>query len=325
MEGTLRTCDLDGCSVTFAPKSRKHRFCCDEHRRLDENNLRKHMRQEWGPIISPAEELLIAQVEATGRSVLIIPQKDDFDSNTYKEAVKREKGHMCFGVVSDTHIGSIYQQLTHLHHFYKYAKERGAKRVFHAGDEFDARHVFKGQEHEVFLHSFESQVNYAAKNHPGDLPTVIIGGNHDEDWIKHGSGDPLAELAAKRRDIDYRGFYACLCEVGPLRFTLRHPDGSSSRVSRSLKLQGEIERYLGRHSPHMFFMGHYHHTCHLPQFRGVMGWQLACFQSETYFLRRKGAKPEIMGLIIDAYYGSAGLTRVVFEEVWFPTAVDHDF
>lgn len=69
-------------------------------------------------------------------------------------------------VISDTHLGSKYQQLTILHNAFDEAKKEKVDFAIHCGDVVDGCGLYKGQIAEIFLHTAEDQLEYAAKMFP---------------------------------------------------------------------------------------------------------------------------------------------------------------
>jgi len=83
-------------------------------------------------------------------------------------------------IVSDTHLGSIYEQAIALHRFYKMPADAGCEFVIHAGDLTDGVQLRKGHEYECSLTGVDQLMQYAVDHYPSDIPTYILAGNHDE-------------------------------------------------------------------------------------------------------------------------------------------------
>ena len=62
-----------------------------------------------------------------------------------------------FGIVSDTHFGSVYTQITHLHDFYDLCAKEGIKDVYHTGDITDGLKMRPGHEYELYEISADGQ------------------------------------------------------------------------------------------------------------------------------------------------------------------------
>jgi len=214
--------------------------------------------------------------------------------------IKPWKGRLYkIGVVSDTHLGSRYQQLTSLHKFYKICQEENIREIFHCGDILDGQHIYKGQEYELFMHGVDAQVNYAIENYPdhNDITTYFICGNHDESHYKLSGVDVGQQIAKERKDMKYKGFHGAYFNIKGVNIYLHHGDGGVA-YARSYKAQKLIEQMSPENKPHMMFLGHYHVGCHLPMYRNVYLWQMPCFQAQTPYLLAKGLEPELMGLIV---------------------------
>ena len=84
-----------------------------------------------------------------------------------------------FGIVSDTHFGSIHEKIDELYTFYAICKKEGINVVVHAGDLVAGWGVYKGQENEVHTFGADGQVAYVIKNYPKvkGITTYFITGN----------------------------------------------------------------------------------------------------------------------------------------------------
>ena len=213
---------------------------------------------------------------------------DRFEGDEYK-----------FGTISCTHLGSKYQQLTHLRSYYALCEQEGIRDIYHAGDFIAGQDVFRGQINEIFMHGADAQRDYAIENYPSypDVTTHVIGGNHDESHWKKAGSDVLDGIAKERKDIKYYGFYGAFIDIGPVSAYLMHGAGGVA-YARSYKLQKIIEQFAPENKPDLLLLGHYHVPCHLPAYRNVEGWTLASFEAQGPYLKRKGLFPVIMGMII---------------------------
>ena len=87
-----------------------------------------------------SEEELLREIQERGYYVAKSPLAES--GKTYQINLKPYSGREYrFGVVSDTHFGSRFQQLTHLHTFYQLCAKRKIGVVFHAGDLCDVQKV----------------------------------------------------------------------------------------------------------------------------------------------------------------------------------------
>jgi len=121
---------------------------------------------------------LLAEVKAKGYFVSKVPPSRS--GLKFKADLKRWKGNVYrFGVISCTHLGSKYQQISHLHSFYGLCKKEGVYTVFHCGDVVDGEKIYRGMEYELFAHGADQQVDYAVKFYPRveGIVTKAISGN----------------------------------------------------------------------------------------------------------------------------------------------------
>ena len=106
---------------------------------------------------------------------------------------------LVFGTTSDVHLGSKFQQLTGLKMVHNYAREIWkAKVMLNAGDNFDGRYVYRGQDAEVFAPTFDEQLDLAVRGWPQEPVTIAIGGNHDESFFKAITTDMARHLKLEK-------------------------------------------------------------------------------------------------------------------------------
>ena len=235
------------------------------------------------------------------------------------------KEHMRFGLVSDTHGGSKFEQYTALHRFYRHADESEVDAFIHAGDATqgsDRMHL--GMEHEVHAHGSDAQVSYVAATYPRSergAKTYMISGNHDASFLKDGGSNVVRQIAAARDDIVYLGQDAAYLTIGNLRAYVVHPDGGGS-YAKSYKGQKFSESLPQEKDVRLLLLGHYHNYVSFMQ-RETAVFQLPCFQSQYSWLARKGLHPDIAGVILDLWLDDDGrLARVAHEVVRFPSLDD---
>lgn len=245
----------------------------------------------------------------------------DFDMSRIKgERVK-------VAIISDTHLGSKFQQLTFLRDFAKYAKKQRVHAVLHCGDVTDGPpQMHPGHLHNIFLQTYDAQRNYAIENLPdfGDIPVYAISGNHDESWLKNNAG-PIVEDICSAKGWEFVGQSAGYVRFGEVLVYLHHPhDGGAYALS--YKLQKKIEALSPENRPHIFLAGNYHKACHLPAYRNTEGFLLPSYQAQTPFMISKGLPSIIGGVILEFGWDARGvapsvktewvLERVPMEEDW---------
>ena len=211
-----------------------------------------------------------------------------------------------FGMISDTHLGSRFQQLTLLHTAYKIFDEEKVEFVIHAGDMVDAVKMYFGQEQELFLQGADEQRDYVVEHYPErkKYKTYIVAGNHDMKFKKLVGYNILRHVCEARDDLVFKGELGSHAfRIKDLTFEVLHPSGGVP-YAKSYKLQKLIEGGLGDiinrlrvtkdigMIPQFFLVGHLHIVNYTPHL-GVRGFMLPCLQSQTPYLLAKGLAPEL--------------------------------
>jgi predicted phosphodiesterase len=280
---------------------------------------------------APSEDEMRKQLSGLGYKVVKLTEdKSDlqykFDTNLLFNGSK-----MTFAVISCTQIGSRYQQMTHLRSFYQYIQERGIKIVLHCGDMVDGVNVYSGHEYELFLHGEDAQSSYCIEHYPemkDGGKTLVIAGNHDYSFMKEAGCDILKRISEARPDIEYIGAYGAYPVMPMLKVYMQHGGGGGA-YARSYKMQKYIEQMAPESKPDLYFLGHYHSTCGLFEYRNVTAFMLGCFQSQTPHERRHGLYPELGGMIVEVTVNSKTrkytLADFKFEFIPFYIPIENDY
>lgn len=212
-----------------------------------------------------------------------------------------------FGVVSCTHFGSLYSNITGIRNFYSEAKRQGCKFVLHVGDVLDGYKMHKGMEFEQSEIGWDAQAKKFEDVAPSLLPTKFITGNHDESLKKLAGLRPGEELARRRTDWEYLGSCSgrVVLDAGhgkSCTVDLMHPGGGSS-YALSYRSQKLVESLEGGTKPDILLIGHYHKAEWLPTYRNVCVIQAGCFQWQTPFMRDLALAAHVGGWIVSVKMG----------------------
>lgn len=232
-----------------------------------------------------------------------------------------------FALVSDTHLCSMAQQLTHLNTFYDICQKEGIENVYHSGDMLDGDCVYPGHAYEVFKVGVDSQKDYVIKNYPNrkGVVTKFIGGNHDLKWHQKTGYDVCTGIAEARPDLQYLGQYAADVYLTPnCKLRLEHPLGKPS-YAVSYKTQRKIDNMRGGLKPNILAEGHYHY--HINFFRrNVHAFCVPSFQGSTKFSTRLGLESDNGAYIIEVNVDETGtINQLVSKFYPFYKVIDHDY
>lgn len=233
-----------------------------------------------------------------------------------------------FGIVSDTHLCSKYQQLTHLNKMYDIFEKEGITTVYHAGDisegDYQGR---KGHVYEIFKHGADQQVDYIIENYPKrkNIVTHFITGNHDHTHLKNAGYDIGRPISRERDDLIYLGINNASIFLTPnCRMDIAHPlDGAAYALSYSL--QKSIEAMPVDDLPQIFVVGHHHKSIYLYT-RGIHALEAGTFQAQTPWMKGKRLAAHVGGWIVTVHVDDEGMvTRFIPEWVPFPKSIKEDY
>ena len=103
-------------------------------------------------------------------------------------------------LISDTHYGSVYDNIKYAYHAFDFAKANGIKTILHGGD------ILEGSVRAKVGYGSEDQAEYFIKNYPHDkdIITKAILGNHD--YMAISSLNKTMDILESREDINILGF-----------------------------------------------------------------------------------------------------------------------
>lgn len=239
----------------------------------------------------------------TGKSIIM----EDLEKPVIDVAQVRRKAHIKsfkVGIVSDTHLCSHHQQLTHLTDFYRRCKDEGCEHVLHGGDLVAGNNVYKGQMFDLFLHGADAQKNYCVRNYPAvqGIKTHVIMGNHDESFIRSAGVDIVPAICDQRDDMVFAGHYAGYVTINGIRFKLQHGIGGAT-YAVSYKIQKYLEQIASENKPHILILGHYHDkSLFMGPYRNMYGIHPGCFEGQSLLGERMGKRPVVQGVILEVRY-----------------------
>ena len=222
---------------------------------------------------------------------------------------KEELTKKTFGVVSDTHYGSIWCQPSMVNTFAYEAYNRGITDMFHIGDISDGDYhtVRPNHVNEVFVYGATGEVDYTAKvlpKYPGMIWRGICGSHDQSNSYNYGPFDFGKELEKRRKDFIYLGqdrayFYYDKCKI-----ELFHPGGGTSKAY-STKPQNGIDQMESGTKPNLRLEGHYHKVYYM-LYRNIHTLLCPCNVDQSSFMM-KNEIPNMMGdYFITIWYDDNG-------------------
>ena len=211
---------------------------------------------------------------------------------------KEELTKRTFGVVSDTHYGSIYSQPSMVNTFAYEAYNRGITDMFHVGDISDGDYhtIRPNYVNEVFIYGATAHVDYAAKTlpkYPGMMWRYILGSHDQSHSFNYGPFEFGRELHKRRpKDTEFlgqdRGFYY----YDNCKIELFHPGGGTSRILSS-KPQNGIDQLASGTKAKLSLRGHYHKVYYM-LYRNIHVLLCPCNVDQSSFMM-KNEIPNLMG------------------------------
>lgn len=281
-------------------------------------------------ILGTVQELQIKGYQVTGferdgEEYFKLDKKVPNEKNTVQhfQGVREFK----VGLLSDSHLGSKYQQLQHLHQFYEYAVGEGVTDFYHVGDISDGFYQHRpGAVYEVFKHGFTDQLNYVSEVYPqyDGVTTYFITGNHDATHFYNGGANLGAMLELKRDDLVYLGHnFAKVWLSDKVDMNLIHPtDGSSYSVS--LKAQQRIDKASGAQKSKILLIGHYH-KMDVVYHKQTWAITMPSFFGQSGFMEGRNLESIIGGIILNVKLDAYGELLSIRPEMVMYDEIKEDY
>lgn len=143
-----------------------------------------------------------------------------------------EENEFRFIVISDTHFGSVFENIRYLNYVYEYASKNDINYILHAGDLIEGSYDDFGRCKEEYR-TIDSQVEHVLKDYSYDknIKNMILLANHDAYSIYH-YGVDIAPLLSERKDFQILGYRCAYIKVNDKYISLKH---EISRLKNSLK------------------------------------------------------------------------------------------
>lgn len=220
--------------------------------------------------------------------------------------IPKDKKHVKFLALSDTHLGSKWDNVKLIEHAYELAEKEGCDFVTHSGDILEGDFHGKRPDHIYQVRKLGmEQVEYAIDKYPkSKLTTYFITGNHDATFIKTCGADVGKMISKERPELVYLGQDLADLKFERLKLRLRHGAGSAS-YSRSYKLQKYCETIPVNEIPSMILQGHFHYSGYFKN-RDIYCINVPSLQGYTPFAKAMGMDSEMGFWLVDVYTDDKG-------------------
>ena len=220
-------------------------------------------------------------------------------------------------VISDSHMGSIYELVDYLVFVYKEAKKRGITEVYHIGDISDGYYTNRPEQiYSLKCIGFDAQVDNIIVNYPKEegITTYFILGNHDETHIKNAGANLGIAVSRDRSDMKYLGIGSARVMLTPnCSMDLLHPlDGSSYALSYSG--QKYMDALTGGDKPNILVVGHHHKAMYM-FYRNIHYYEVPSTCLQSSWEKRKRINNTAGAWILNIEVDSQGTVTSITNEL----------
>ena len=206
-------------------------------------------------------------------------------------------------IISDLHLGSVYQQPTLLDNFIQECKDRNIDWLVCAGDTIEGIMTRPGSEEERFLHTTNEFEQYAQHVYPeGFKHSFLLNGNHEwtlnryEPWYNFSK-----ELCYRRHDLTYLSQAGMFLGPGNVLFRVYHRGsmcGKPGQPKEKRLKQNALQLIADGPRFDVLLAGHCHRSTILKSWMGKTIISCGCFQSATKYLAEVYGGVDLGGTIL---------------------------
>lgn len=254
----------------------------------------------------------------------VIPTNNVYHNNWDGEKIIK------FGVVSDNHLCSKWQQLTYLNYVYDRFEKEGINTVYNTGDIVDGHyknrpeHIYELMDGKI---GADQQTDYVIKAYPRrkNIKTKFILGNHDHTHMKNGGTNIGKKIDREREDMEYLGCSRAIVYLTPnCTMKLQHPlDGAAYAISYSL--QKMIDAISGGEKPNILICGHHHKAMYI-FYRNIHALEAGTTCAQTPWMEGKKIAAHVGAWIVTIHVTDDGtITKFTPEFIPQYQSITDDF
>lgn len=262
------------------------------------------------------------------KNLFIVNLKENNLGVDYRHTVTLEKGeNFKTMVISDTRLGSKYQQLSILNELYLIANKEGISTILHCGNISEGIYSSKSKYSEsVFKNDTELQAQYIIKNYPyiEGIQTLFITGNQDDTHLKAHGINIGRMISNEREDMTYLGHYSAIIRINESLTMLRHPTDKIP-YTVSYKQQQFINSMRSEDKVDVLLNGHYLQAERLP-YRDVFEFSIPSVCATTPFMQDNSLNNNVGAFILEYEFdNNKKLKNIVWSIIPYYVTKDDDY
>lgn len=221
-----------------------------------------------------------------------------------------------FGVISDTHLGSIYTDVAMVDSAFEECAERGAEFVVMPGDIFEGLSHRPGHCYECSHLGYSAQLNHGREvlGRWSDIPIYMIDGNHDRWYIKSNGAVICEELARSLDHVTFLGHDEGDIDCSGVAIKTWHGEDGSS-YAFSYRIQKLVESFTGGEKPQVLIAGHTHKAFYVFD-RNIHCLSAAALQKQSKWMRSKRQQSHTGFWIVEMTVNNGDVQR--FKPEFYP-------
>lgn len=225
-----------------------------------------------------------------------------------------------FGVMSDTHLGSKYTDVSHILAAFKEMNKEKCEFLLHAGDLVEGMMGRPGHvlELDPMCIGFQNMLDMSIEVFKRyKQPIFVISGNHDLSFdIKYGIGMDLVHHFCEETGNYYLGINDGDLTVGNTVIKLWHGGDGATARAQTYRDQLIIESLTGGEKPNLLVTGHIH-KAHYFFMRNVHCICAGSMQRQTPFMRAKKLAAQVGFWIVKMCIDRSGEVKWI-QPRWYP-------
>jgi len=213
---------------------------------------------------------------------LIVPQHDSIEHSF-------EGNEICFGSLSDTHLGSIYTDPDMLYYAFDEFANHGVDFITHSGDVHEGLSHRPGHMYECTHLGYSAQLDHsrAIFSQWTDSDIYMVDGNHDRWYIKSNGALIVDELCRGQKNLHFIGHDEGNININGIIIKLWHGEDGSS-YAFSYRIQKIVESLTGGEKPNLLICGHTHKSLYMFD-RHIHCISAGAIQKQSKWMRSKRA------------------------------------